>query len=50
MNINSEKIDVVILKNHEGKEIVRIKPGMWGKLTMTDKTNQLLIQEAKPKP
>ena len=50
MNINSEKIDVVIVKNHEGKEVARIKPGMWGKLTMMDGTNQLLIQQAKPKP
>lgn len=47
MNINSEKIAQVIIKDKDGKVIANFKPSMFALLTMQDKTKQLVISEGK---
>lgn len=47
MNINIIKISLVIIRDKEGKVIASIKPDMIGLTKMMDKTEQLIISEAK---
>lgn len=47
MNINTEKIKVVHIKDADGKTIYSFNPAMFGVNTMNDKSKELVIQTAK---
>lgn len=48
MNVNLEKINQIIIQDHQGKVVETINPAMIGTWTTMDKKKQLIIRKPKP--